>query len=114
MDIGITRYNQDVAILLENFDDEMIYEFIYTLEHNIIVFPWPNRFHCSITDDYYDEYQKSIKSRIPSCSVIIAFVTNKFCHNKECIEWIEYSKELEKPLTALIVEKIENYEDIKD
>ena len=64
MDIGITRYNQDVAILLENFDDEMIYEFIYTLEHNIMVFPWPNRFHCSITEDYYDEYQKSIRNNL--------------------------------------------------
>ena len=41
-------------------------------------------------------------------------MTNKFCHNRECIEWIEYSRGLEKPLFALIVEEIKNYEKIKE
>ena len=111
----IIDQDNEICVIVENSNDLMLKWFIINL-YNEDLNIWPKRIQGE--DEYviYDvnSYKKSIKINIEYSKVIIAFITNKFCKSELCIDCMDHSRRLNKPLIALIVEEIENYDELKD
>ena len=110
----------DICILLENHS-RMAEDFIHILSNDHKINLWPSNLPFNIdhakqpnyVQIYYECYMKSVKKKIKSSKLVIAFVTNKFSKTNKLIELIEYANKFKKQSIALIVDNIDNYCEIK-
>ena len=109
-----------ICVLMENHSI-MSSQFLYNLVHFHEIKVWPRALKFNF-DPLFDEslmklekefYLRDIHDNIKCSKIIVAFVTNKFCKSDEMIELIQHANDLKKPLIALVVEEIENYDQIK-
>ena len=111
-----------ICVLIEQYN-MMSSQFIYNLNHFYEIKVWPKarKFDFDpmvkewnwLMDEDRELYLGEINEKIKSSNIIVAFVTNSFCKSPETIKLIQHAKDLKKPLIALVVEEIENYEEIK-
>jgi hypothetical protein len=112
--------NHEVCVILENHS-RMSEDFLIILSDHHLISTWPTRLdfafnHATnpkLSEIFKDCYHSLIHKKIECSKVIVAFVTNKFIQSTECTKLIGYSKELRKPLIAVIVDEIDDYEEIK-